>query len=47
MGVDKVVNFPFPTSPEREAIQAAERCLFSIMGAVSPHLPIAPSTPGS
>ncbi|XP_038059297.1 probable ATP-dependent RNA helicase DHX37 [Patiria miniata] len=30
MGIDKVVNFPFPTPPEPEALKAAERLLISL-----------------
>eukprot|EP00884_Botryococcus_braunii_P019188 jgi/Botrbrau1/5953/Bobra.0366s0123.1 len=27
MGIDKVINFPYPSPPEREALRAAEQCL--------------------
>ncbi|XP_033627885.1 probable ATP-dependent RNA helicase DHX37 [Asterias rubens] len=30
MGIDKVVNFPFPTPPEGKALKAAERLLISL-----------------
>ncbi|XP_022086276.1 probable ATP-dependent RNA helicase DHX37 isoform X2 [Acanthaster planci] len=30
MGIDKVVNFPFPTPPEPDALKAAERLLISL-----------------
>ncbi|GAB4819939.1 hypothetical protein N2152v2_006985 [Parachlorella kessleri] len=30
LGVDKVTNFPFPSPPEPEALQAAERCLVAL-----------------
>ncbi|EDV25287.1 uncharacterized protein TRIADDRAFT_24488, partial [Trichoplax adhaerens] len=30
IGIQKVINFPFPTCPEREALQAAEQLLFNL-----------------
>jgi ATP-dependent RNA helicase DHX37/DHR1 len=30
LGVDKVVNFPFPTPPEATALSAAEKCLVAL-----------------
>jgi ATP-dependent RNA helicase DHX37/DHR1 len=35
LGVDKVVNFPFPTPPEQAALKAAENCLVAL-GALHP-----------
>jgi hypothetical protein len=32
LGVDRVHNFPFPTQPERGALQAAEACLVALSG---------------
>ena len=30
MGIEKVINFPFPTAPAKEALSAAENCLVEI-----------------
>ncbi|KAI9741961.1 MAG: putative ATP-dependent RNA helicase DHR1 [Cirrosporium novae-zelandiae] len=35
LGITKVINFPFPTPPDRESIQKAERLLTNL-GAISP-----------
>ena len=35
MGIDRVVNFPFPTPPSKEALLAAEAMLTSL-GAIDP-----------
>ncbi|XP_033112162.1 probable ATP-dependent RNA helicase DHX37 isoform X2 [Anneissia japonica] len=40
MGIDKVVNFPFPTPPELEAMKAAERHLIMLGALEQPVKPV-------
>ncbi|XP_063965098.1 probable ATP-dependent RNA helicase DHX37 [Lytechinus pictus] len=39
MGIDKVVNFPFPTCPDEESLKAAERLLISLGALEQPPKP--------
>ena len=46
MHIDAVVNFPFPTSPDRASLQKAEKVLMHL-GALSPAVPNGGSTLGA
>ncbi|KAK2177101.1 hypothetical protein NP493_617g00010 [Ridgeia piscesae] len=39
MGIDKIVNFPFPTAPDNDALQAAEKLLL-LLGALDKVTPV-------